>query len=73
MLPKCICKVNDKRLELIYLFYLCIFPPDLQKNDGGADIYGKQLPRPDLEMPRYCCPVKILFGFLFYRAMTKIY
>ena len=30
----------------IYLFYLCIYPPDSQESDGGANTWGRQLPRP---------------------------
>ena len=44
---------------LFYLFHLYFYPPDLQKSDGGANTQGKQLPRPALEMPRYCCPLVI--------------
>ena len=38
----------------IFLFYLYIYPPDLQKSDGGVD--HKVSNYPDLlpEMPRYC-------------------
>ena len=38
----------------LFLFYLYIYPPDLQESDKGAYRVGNYL---DLlvEMPRYCC------------------
>ena len=42
-----------------FYFYLNIYPPDSQESDGGANTYGKQLPRPASGMPRYCCPLVI--------------
>ena len=34
-----------------------IFPPYSQENAGGVGQTIKQLPKPGLKMPRYCCPV----------------
>ena len=31
---------------LLFYFHLYIYPPDLQESDGGANTYGRQLPRP---------------------------
>ena len=31
----------------IYLFYFYIYPLDSNESDGGANIKGKQLPRPN--------------------------
>ena len=30
----------------LFLFYLYIYPPDSQESDGGANTFGRQLPRP---------------------------
>ena len=33
-------------LFIFYLFYLYIYPPDLQESNGGANTLGRQLPQP---------------------------
>ena len=35
---------SGKTNLFIYLFYLYIYPPDLQESDGGANTSGRQLP-----------------------------
>ena len=30
----------------LFLIYLYIYPPDSQVSDGGANTWGRQLPRP---------------------------
>ena len=34
------------KFENLFLYYLYIYPPDLQESDGGANILSKQLPQP---------------------------
>ena len=36
-----------RHAHFIHLFYLYVYPPDLQKCDGGANTQGLQLPRPN--------------------------
>ena len=51
----CILEKNT-RIFIYLLFYLYIYPPDLQESDGSAiGNYPDLLP----EMPRYCCPLVI--------------
>ena len=38
-----VCKLYE--YSEYYLFYLYIYPPDLQKSNGGTNRYGRQLPR----------------------------
>ena len=38
--------LEEKQIIYFILFYLYICLPDSQESDGGANIQGKQLPRP---------------------------
>ena len=39
---------NKLNFVYLFLFYLYIYPPDLQESDGGVNTEGKQLPQPAL-------------------------
>ena len=48
-----------------YYFYLYIYPPDSQESNGGAIHRASNYPHLHPEMPRYCCPLKILIRYDF--------
>ena len=49
--------------KFIYFFYLYIYPPDLQKSDGGAIHWASTYPHLLPKMPRYYCPLKSFYFF----------
>ena len=56
---------TPKRFEniLFFLFYLYIYPPDLQKSNRGEICRAKNYPNLFLKMTRYCYLLEI-FHFL---------
>ena len=50
-----------KVLNILIYLNLYIYPPDSQESDGGAVHRVSNSPDLFLEMPRYCCPVEIVF------------